>query len=223
LALLFVSQCSAQNLTGFYWWTWSDNPNVPSNTNAGIAFSGWVNPAQAVSDSNAVKNSLPGTKYISVGGGNKNGAWTSSAVTAVTNAFAAGTFNGYGGICYDVEEGDSGLSGVFETSFAAAKSHGFKVLVTISHSAPYGIGDAGTLMKSFFQSSNIDWISPQLYTSGDETKNDYTTSGGVSWNQYAGSIAKIAPSIVTASLYSSAVSYFQGQGVTLYGYVQWAN
>jgi len=96
------------------------------------------------------------------------------------------------------------------------------VLVTISHSAPYGIGDAGTLMRSFFGDGNIDIISPQLYTSGTEGSNDYTTSGGVAWSEYRGAKARIAPSIVRTSLYQSAHQYFQTQGINISGYVQWA-
>jgi len=220
--LAFICQCNAQAI-GFYWWTWSSNPTPPAGTNMGIAFSGWADPNEAVSDSAACKNKLPGVKYIDIGGGNANGAWSSSQLNSVINAINNNSFSGYGGICFDVEEGQAGLSSAFESAFKAAKAHGYQVLVTISHSAPYGFSDASTLMSNFFASTNIDYISPQLYTSGNEKQNDYSTDGGVSWNAYQKSRAKIAPSIVQASYYPSAQQYFAGQGVTLSGYIQWAN
>jgi hypothetical protein len=114
------------------------------------------------------------------------------------------------------------LAAAFAQSFAAAKAKGLKVLVTISHSAPYGIGDAYPLMQSFFTNSNIDFLSPQLYTSGSELNNEYTTSGGVTWNMYAGARAKVIPSIVKANMYADAQTYFAQHGVTLAGFIQWS-
>ena len=97
----------------------------------GIAFSGWTDPAKAVADSAKVVASLPGTKWISLGGGNANGAFPSVAsVSAITSAINAGTFAGYSGIVFDIEEGTSGLASAFAQSFAAAKSKGFKVSST---------------------------------------------------------------------------------------------
>jgi len=222
LALVFISHCNAQ-VVGFYWWTWdSGSVSPPAGTNIGIAFSGWADPGKAVSDSSGVKGKLPGAKYISIGGGNDSGNWSSSVLSAVQNAINNGSFSGYQGICFDVEQGQSGLESGFESTFKLAKSHGFSVLVTISHSAPYGMSDAASVMNEFLSSSNVDYISPQLYSSGTEGQNDYSTSGGVQWSAYKSSKAKVVPSIVRASYYSSAQSYFAGQGVTLYGFVQWA-
>jgi LysM repeat protein len=209
-------------ITGFWWWTWSSNPTPPAGVNLSIAFSGWANPQTALQNSANIQNSLPGIKYICMGGGNSNGAWTVAAVNAVTSAINAGSFAGYNGIAYDIEEGSAGLESAFQQSFAAAKAKGFQVLVTVSHSAPYGVSDAATLMQSFFANPNIDILSPQLYTTGEETSNQYTTSGGVTWAQYATAKAAIAPSIVSANLYASAQTYFKEQGVTLNGFVQWS-
>jgi hypothetical protein len=96
------------------------------------------------------------------------------------------------------------------------------VLVTVSHSAPYGIGDAAALMRSFFPNADIDYISPQLYTSGTESYNDYSTLYGVQWSEYGASRGVVIPSIVTQSLYDSAASYFSSQGVYIDGYVKWS-
>jgi hypothetical protein len=40
---------------GYWWWTWSGAGNPPGDTNMGIAFSGWVDPYQAISDSAGIK------------------------------------------------------------------------------------------------------------------------------------------------------------------------
>jgi len=157
-------------------------------------------------------------------------------LTNVKNYINSPGFSGYQGLVFDVEEGTyappvtiENVKSAFEAAFQAAKSKGLKVLVTVSHSAPYGLpnpsgspSDASKLMDAFFASSNIDYISPQLYTSGSEGSNDYTTSGGVPWSRYKNSKAKVVPSIVRSSLYASAQTYFSGQGITLAGYVQWA-
>lgn len=207
--------------SGFWWWTWSHAAAAPTGTSLGIAFSGWADPGTAVQQSAGLMKRLPGLKFISLGGGNSKGAFTSTCLGAITTAINAGIFGGYDGIAYDVEEGDSGLALAFQKSFAAAKARNFKVLVTVSHSAPYGIGDAPGLMQSFFSDPNIDYLSPQLYTDGDETINNYAISGGVSWAQYAAAKAAVVPSIVNAGLYPGARSYFQGQGVDITGFVQW--
>lgn len=212
---------SVNALKGLWYWTWSNTTQVPANTNLGIAFSGWVSPQTAIDNSSAVYSKLPGLKYICLGGGNESGSWNESAVQSVTNAINSNALAAYQGIAYDIEEGSAGLATAFTTSFAAAKAKGLKVLVTVSHSAPYGIADAAALMSSFFASSDIDILSPQLYTTGEETSNQYATSGGVNWTEYAGAKAIVAPSIVNANLYADAQEYFSTQGVSLDGFLQW--
>lgn len=207
---------------GFWRWTWSRTATPPVGVNLGIAFSGWTDPSTALSASAPVMNQLPGSKYICLGGGNQNGAWTKAGLANVMEAVQSGRFAGYEGIAFDVEEGDSGLETPFQQLFSAAKAQNFKVLVTISHSAPYGIGDGAALMQSFFADPNIDHLSPQLYTTGREPGNDYATSHGVTWQQYAAAKAAIVPSIVSADMYADAQSYFLAQGVTLAGFVQWS-
>jgi hypothetical protein len=94
-------------------------------------------------------------------------------------------------------------------------------MVTISNSAPYGIGDGAALMRSFFPNPNIDYFSPQLYETGNESKNNYVTGKGVQWSEYAAAKGVTIPSIVKSSYYADAKSYFKSQGVTTAGYVQW--
>ncbi len=208
------------SVLGYWCWSW-DAGSAPAGANLGIAFSGWVSPAEALSNSLAVVNQLQGRKFICLGGGNSSGAWSNDAVNAVTQAIETNRFAGYQGIAYDIEEGSAGLEAPFAISFAAAKAKGMTVLVTVSHSCPYGIADAVSLMNSFFANRDIDLLSPQLYTTGQETSNDYTALN-VPWSAYTQARAVIVPSIVHANLYPSAQSYFADQGVTLGGFVQWA-
>jgi len=186
-----------------------------------VCFSGWITISDATSNCANIKSQLPGKKYLSFGGGNENGRWTLSALTNLDSGIKSNQLAGWDGIVYDIEEGDSGLATAFATSFATAKANGLGVLVTVSHSEPYAVSDAAALMTSFFSNSNIDYLSPQLYTTGSETTNDYTAVGTL-WSSYATAKAKIIPSVVLGSRdYPTAQTYFSQYGITLYGYVQW--
>lgn len=207
---------------GYWCKTW-DPGTAPAGTNLGMAFSGYTDVAQALADSAKVLGSLQGKKYISLGGGNEAGSWSATALSAINDAIAANAFSEYDGIAYDIEEGDSGLSSAFAQSFAAAKKAGFSVLVTVSHSAPYGISDAYDLMQGFFPDANIDILSPQLYTDGSEPNNDYATTAGVTWPMYAAAKAAVVPSTVLANdhYYDTAKAYFAKDGVTIEGAIGW--
>jgi hypothetical protein len=188
----------------------------------GVAFNGYSDPTKAIQDSAALKSKLPGRKYISLGGGDSDGRFNYNVLMKIKNSIESGAFAGYDGIVFDIEEGDSGLSDAFKQCFRSARAKGYYVLVTVSYSAPYGIPDAASLMRSFFPNADINYLSPQLYTTGEETSNHYDTIAGVKWSEYATAKAVVIPSIVTGSLYSSAESYFRSQGVTIEGYVQWS-
>ena len=219
------------NNMGYWDWTWSGTA-CPNNATLSIAFSGWADVDTALADSSNVQSSLVGTKYLCIGGGNNNGRFNVTVLNDINNAIQAGKLAGYDGIAYDVEGGDSGLSQAFTNSFKTAKENGFKVLVTVSHSAPYGITDADTLMKAFFADNNIDILSPQLYSTGEEGSNEYATTSGTTttWADYATSKAAVVPSIIHSSWYNDpespnnstdAKAYFEEQGVELQGYIQW--
>jgi len=220
ITFLFAST-NAQDVRGIWYWTWSSSVNVGS-TNLGVAFSGYTDPGQAMSSANSVVNNLQGEKYISLGGGNSNGDWHASSLQSITSYCQQRQFTGFNGIAFDIEEGDSGLSDLFISTFNACKGNGYKILVTISHSTPYGISDGSAVMGAFFSNANsIDYMSPQLYTSGTESSNDFTALG-VQWASYAPFSGKLVPSIVSANLYSDAQNYFAGLGITTVGYVQWS-
>lgn len=204
---------------GYWDKTW-DPSSAPTGATLGIAFSGWSHVPTAIQQANNVKSRLVGSKFICLGGGNDSGKFDADILKTVIAAIQNGDFSGYEGIAFDVEVGASGLASDFSHAFSVAKSHKFQVLVTVSHSSPYGIKDGATLMNSFFQDTNIDFLSPQLYTTGKETENQYADPV-VDWKQFAQAKAAIIPSIVSAHLYESAQTYFKQQGVELHGFIQW--
>jgi len=214
---------------GYYEWTWTwsldgQSPVNHTDENFSIAFSGMADTISALSESETVYTSLRGERFICIGGGNDNGRWTASAISSLDSAINAGLLRHYAGIVYDIEEGDSGLAQAFANSFALAKSRGLKVIVTVSHSAPYGIEDSYTLMHSFFSNTNIDAISPQLYTIGDEDSNDYSESGGVSWSDYKNARQAIVPSLISGgSYYTDAQNVFENEHmIRIQGYIKWS-
>jgi hypothetical protein len=221
---LFLVAFASSQYQGIWWWTWSSGVSGAQNLNLAVAFSGWVDSAQAIQESASLVSKLPGTKLLSLGGGDSSGRWTSTHVSNAALACRNGDFTkaGYHGIAWDIEEGDAGLSSGFASAFSDCKKAGLINLVTISHSAPYGFTDAATLMNGFFPDSNIDFLSPQLYTTGTEGANDYSLTAGVSWSNWVNCKPKVIPSIVTGSYYGDAQKQFASYGIPTYGYVQWA-
>merc|ERR1719247_3686238 len=91
----------------------------------------------------------------------------------------AGNLSTWDGIVLDVEECfESGLAKPFGALLRAAKAAGLRTMVTTSHSAPYKCDDAKALMQSFFASDDCDYISPQLYASGNEKNVSFEPTSG---------------------------------------------
>lgn len=214
---------NAEEIIGYWFWTWNTTPSgsTPLGTTLTLAFSGWVDPEKALRDSSTLLPYITsGHKFITVGGGDSSGAWTLNSVSKVTSFIESGGFNGWDGIAYDIEIGVSGLSSAFLASFAAARLANLQVLVTVSGSQPYDIPDASTLMIAILGSSDVNILSPQLYSSGTLTDFE-TTAYGTTWSQYASTSSLVVPSISAACYYNQTISYFATQGVTISGYVQW--
>lgn len=211
---------TAKNM-GYWNWSWSKGA-CPKNATMSIAFSGWTDIKNYLKNCQSMQSNLIGTKYLSLNG-NESSRFTCSTLTEITRAIQMGQLDSYDGVAYGVEEGDSGLASHFAACFKAAKDRGLKVLVTVSHSAPYGIDDADDLMHTFLTDNNIDILSPQLYITGEESTNNYqlTSNTKTTWADYSSSKAVVVPSIITASLYNAAKKYFNEQGVELAGYIQW--
>jgi len=209
-------------MVGIWYWTWSPVVEPPLTTTHGFAFNGYADPDEAMAESASTFSKLPGSKILSLGGGNGAGAWTAERLHKVIDHINTGKLDTYAGISYDVEEGDSGLGSLFASAFKATKARGKTCIVTISHTAPYGIADGRALMIQFFANTDIDYISPQLYTTGYEGSNEYDESAGASWEQWATAVSKFVPSIVSGSMYDDAITFFKTKGITCHGYIQWA-
>jgi len=103
-------------------------------------------------------------------------------------------------------------------------------VITVSHSAPYETdtpADAIALINAWVADTNVDMLSPQLYSSGTEPAPDYAEtsackSAGCTWDLYKNSKAKFVPSIVNSNQYDAVKSYFAStHSITVTGYIQW--
>jgi len=210
---------------GYYSPSWDKGSIGPTGGGAtfGVAFTGWVDPDKALSEYQGPR--LQGAKHVSFGGGNANGRFTASRISGVVSAIESGRVKeaGFEAVCFDVEECDAGLSSHFASAFAAAKAQGLGVWVTTSHSAPYGCSDGADLVQGWLQDSNLDFISPQLYTSGAETCADFEPNEQLPWSAWKSSVSKIVPSLPDASHYPLAYQWFKKHGLQLpVGFVQWS-
>ena len=96
---------------------------------------------------------------------------------------------------------------LFASAFQTAKSLGLTVAITVSHSAPYITdtpADGTAFVTAWAADTNIDIISPQVYSSGTESSPDFAETNnckaaGCLWTLYQNSKPKFVPSIVEAS------------------------
>ena len=196
-------------IKGYYSWNWETRSYGPSGANVGVAFTGYVDVAKAVAlyvfgtNPDLVPSYL-GKPYITIGGGNEYGNFTVDALTNITNSFDLITPD-YSGIIFDVEiaNGASDLVVAFQETFKAAKAKDLQVGVTLPHTAPTVTDTpqiAIDLVTSWVQDENIDFISPQLYSVGNETLPNFGYTAqcnpDCSWDLYKGLTPKFVPSIV---------------------------
>eukprot|EP00494_Astrolonche_serrata_P028902 UN29169 len=110
--------------------------------------------------------------------------------------------------------------------FAATKEKNLEVFVTISHSAPYDCPNKVQMTRDILGNADVDYASPQLYTSGYETVPDTGFYDGLDWAEYGDFQAtngwKFLPSIVDTSHFATTESYYDAYTVIVDGYVQWA-
>jgi hypothetical protein len=211
-------------IIGMWLQTWGPGTNLPEGINLSIAFSGWPDITSALSNSQNIFNTMPSEKYLSLGGGVATGTWTEEILSANLESINNGDVDAYDGVVFDVEISDAaGLYSNFEECFSALKTKGKNVIVTTSHTGPYQFPDALEFMEGCFTSENIDILSPQLYTNGNETSNDYS-NGVVPWSAWQTTKINIVPSIVTANLYEDASSWFESNlSINIGGFIQWEN
>jgi len=223
----------AQEVKGYYAWSWNGPSQGPADTNASCFFSGWNTVDNALNEYQGNWNLL-GEKYFSIGGGNQNGILSTDILNAFVNDLDKVQQKGFDGVMFDIEKVRGSAADVnpaFAAAFAATKAKGMKVAITVSHSAPYDTDsaqDAVAMMNAFVRDTNVDIISPQLYTSGNESQPDYSLTGscaaaGCSWDIYKEmhSGMTFVPSIVAATQYDAVKSHFAQDGITASGYFVW--
>jgi len=176
--------------------------------------------------------SLRGRRHLSLGGGNSAGTFDESILTKIVSDLPLVVKANYSGVVFDVEQvsGSSDtMVAAFQYAFAAAKKLGLFVTVTTSHSAPYQTDKPTTaveLVRAWAKDSNIDVLSPQLYSSGSESAPQFDptaacAAAGCTWDLYREAKPIIAPSIVDASQYSAVKSYFAAASIPTAGFIQW--
>ena len=158
---------------------------------------------------------------LSYGGGNDIGRWTlprlQAIYTTANRNFLAS--NGYDGVVFDVEEGDAIAISEWNTAFDTLRQNGFIVVVTISHFAPYQMANANELVQDWMKNSRIDYLSPQLYTSGNEASNDWINLA----SEWLNVTPNLAPSIVKESYYDQVPVTVQTDLPNNGGYFVWSN
>merc|ERR1712034_79024 len=100
-----------------------------------------------------------------------------------------------------------------------------------SHTAPYKTDspeDGTAFLKAFLQDANIDMISPQLYSEGDEQIPEFDATGncaavGFGWKAYENMRdgMKLVPSIVEPNHYPAVKLTLEHAGLAPTGYFVW--
>ena len=227
-------------MKGYYSWNWGSGSTGPSGTSSsddviGVAFTGLVSVQDAIKGYDAGATwccpELRGSRFLSLGGGNAAGSFTASALTKIKSSMGAIKAANYSGIILDVEEATGSakeLVPAFAAVLAAAKGEGLRTAVTTSHSAPYqcdSANDAVALVKAWVADPNLDILSPQLYSSGQEGSPQFDTtascSPACSWSLYKGFKGIFAPSIVEPSHYPATKAFFAATNVDTGGFFEW--
>ena len=223
LLVLASALTVSSEMIGYWSWNWGPPSTGPEGANTAISFTGLIDPAKALGQG---RPAVKGMKnLISIGGGNAAGMFTDKAFDAINNAsfLAKAKKAGFTGIAYDIEVCVGTVApSAFTASFKAVKAAGFEVFVTTSHTAPYDCSNKVDLMNAFIPDTNIDYLSPQLYSSGMEKKPSFDWSG-VPFSAFKKLPAstKMVPSIVDAAQYPAVQAFFKNASLALDGYVQW--
>jgi chitinase len=177
--------------------------------------------------------------WFTFGGGNAKGELSVENINDFTKKIKDVKRNGFYGVMWDIEwvRGKAGscakdtrgsIREALRKAFAKVKKAGLDNAITVSHTAPYKTGvdketgreyispkDQVDLMKALLKDSNVDIISPQLYTRGDETDPDFAATGSCAstcgWDLYKHMHdgMKFVPSIVNPSHYEATKEGFE--------------
>jgi hypothetical protein len=212
---LIVILIDSSEVIGYYSWTYLGSKG-PKTATMSIAFSGIADVPTAISQYTGYP-ALNEEKWICIGGGvvhadpKRTGAFNTSNINWGSDEISSIKTAGYKGVMFDIEvitNSADDMIPLFAQTFKLCKNNGLKVGVTTSHSAPYGARsgkDSIKFVNSWINDANIDIISPQIYSTGNEDKNDYELTGickpNCSWSLYKNSNAKFVPSITKEELY----------------------
>jgi len=221
-------------IKGYYSWSWANGDAGPQGSNASCYFNGWNTVSQALAEWSSQTSPLQGEKYFSIGGGNQNGVLSAAILHQFIQDIDQVKSHGFDAVMFDIEKvtgAASDMNPIFANAFQAVQDAGMKVGITVSHSAPYDCDtpqDAVDFMQAFVADTNVDLMSPQLYTSGWESSPDFAVTGscaaaGCNWDiyQHMHSGMKFAPSIANADQYEAVEAHFTGLGLPTHGYFQW--
>jgi hypothetical protein len=210
----------SQPITGYWYWTW-DGPgsgNPPTVCDIGILFGGEV-PITAINNNiNSISKLTAKEKYLNLGGGDRpSGMWMQSDFAYINSQLANIKSKGWTGISFDIEvcDGTGSYIEPFADCFAKCKANGLKVLVTMSHLIPWDCkapvrGQGASLVNSWINDSNIDYISPQLYSIDDALE-------PIDLSILKNAKAKIIPSVPLEADWDK----IQNLGITPAGYIAW--
>jgi LysM repeat protein len=201
-------------------------PGTP-NANFAAVFYGYNDLYRNIRDAPKIDSRFTGTRYITIGGGNYNGKWSVDVINNLISDINQKKVPAeYRGIGFDIEVGDSGLSSSFSSLFRTAKANGLKVFVTVSGNAPFDIPfpDKCDLMKNaiFPDSSNIDFIVPQLYSSKENPFDGGANECG--WPMWKATKIPIVPAIWQKKYKDDPMyldNWAKNNGLSLSGYMVW--
>lgn len=222
-------------MIGYYSWNWGSGSVGPSEATFGVAFTGLVDVELAIAGYDAAAGwccpRLNGERFLCIGGGNAAGQFDLASLRKVHDDLHLVKAANYSGVVFDVEiviGAAEKLVPAFAAAFEQAKMLGLKVIVTMSHSAPYSTDtpvDAVSMVKAWVTDKNIDALSPQLYSSGSEVTPEFAETytckaAGCKWDLFENSIPKFVPSIVDQEQYKAVKAFYAG-AIEVGGYIQW--
>jgi len=226
------------DIISYYSWNWGSGSFGPYGATSGISFTGLSDVVKAIDAYNTGDQwwtglpELKGTRYISIGGGNSAGFLGVKELNLIKTQAQTMKDAGYQGIIFDVEhvkDPHAEMIPAFNQAFKQLKQDGMIVAVTTSHSAPYEAPtpeDSVELLKAWVKNPDIDFISPQLYSTGQEAdpefaETNFCKDAGCTWDHYVGALPRFVPSINNHTHYAAVVDWFAARGITCEGYVQW--
>lgn len=205
-------------IRGYYKFAWQGTSMPAGDWDLAIWFGGEV-PKLAIDNNIGKAKLLNGRKkLLNLGGGlPETGSWNLSDFDYINSKLSDIKSAGWDGICFDVEACQPNVSFVeaFKNCFAKCKQTGLIVFITMSHLVPYacktGKGQGTDLVNAWIADPNIDYISPQLYSSGELLEPSRLT-------QFATIRDKILPSIPRESDWNGLAAK---TGLACPGYIIW--